>query len=76
MVRAAELGAGGREATAGDEVGGHSGAEGGGSVHLGAAAVSGITNYRDSYVFNRPWAMRMLRLMHRFVTLRCLQLLL
>jgi hypothetical protein len=38
VVRAGELGTGGREATAGDEVGGHSGTESGGGVHLGRLA--------------------------------------
>lgn len=38
MVRAAELGAGGGKATAGDEVGGHSGPESGSSVHLGSVS--------------------------------------
>ena len=34
MVRATELSTGGREATTGNEGGGHSGAESGGGVHL------------------------------------------
>ena len=34
VVRAAELGAGGGKATAGDGVGGHTGPESGSSVHL------------------------------------------
>lgn len=38
MVRAGELGTGGREATTGEEVGGHSGAESGGGVHLSRLA--------------------------------------
>lgn len=36
VVRAGELGTSGREATAGDEVGGHSGADSGSGVHLGS----------------------------------------